>query len=312
VSRPAIPDLKLRLGDSEEVREWNKMREAIISLARHPEELPRIHPPAPRQFQLFQGSDNKIRMREGILMFTQRANDGTSNASGVTGHSLSSWYLVPEVIGGAGDEKEFTVSASTDYGFWLKIKHTVSGNDTSEGRNSAVGNTQLDEYIIDTEVFLGDSSKVLPSTGSDLVGSTVSYSYIYLGKAVVDGDTRATITQNVFGPITVPAITYLDGLIEGTQSSGRQTFLGIGDARGITTTSNVESGSNDIFEAATGRIYLRLQNGEGGSETTHVEIVRESPEDGEPRVFLNKAKADEWDDKAGPVDTGSDQDHTHT
>jgi hypothetical protein len=47
VSRPAIPDLKLRLGNTEEVREWNKMREAIISLARHPEDPPRIVRPPP-------------------------------------------------------------------------------------------------------------------------------------------------------------------------------------------------------------------------------------------------------------------------
>ncbi len=311
-SEVGIPDIKKRLDGSESAKQWNNMREAVMQI--HRSGVPTLPvpmiPPFPKQFTLFQNPDGEIQLGEGVLMFTQRADDGTENASGVTDHALSSWFLVPEVIGSPLDEDPlvFPVAADTDYGFWLKIKHVVSGNDSGEGRNSAVGNTQLDEYVIDTEVFYGGADYQLPGTGTDLVESTVSYSYIYLGKAEVDENKVAKITQKVFGPITVPAITYLDGLIEGTQDDGRETFLGIGDERGITTTSNVESGSNDIFEASTGKIYLRIKPGEGGA--TNVEIERESPEDGEPRVFLNEDDADSWDDKADAVG-GDPVDHGH-
>jgi hypothetical protein len=250
VSRPTIPDLKLRLGSSEEVREWNKMREAIISLARHPEDPPRIHPPRPRQFQLFQDSDNKIRMRRGTLLDTYRANDGATPPQ-------SSWYMISTEMGGATDDPPIalSVSASTTYGLWLQFTHgSVSKNSTGEPRRGDVGFPQMDAYSAVT--LIASSSRTTNLAGDALVADGTNKSFIFMGTAVVDGNTVATITQTTFGPLHTPAITYLGVVISGS--------------------------------------------------TPNLEIAA----DGGLKVLA--AKSTLWDAKAGPVDTGSDVDHTHT
>ena len=250
MSRPPIPDLKLRLGNSEEVREWNKMREAIISLARHPEELPRIHPPAPRQFQLFQDSDNKIRMRQGTLLDTYRANDGATPPQ-------SSWYMIATEMGGATDDPPIalTVSAGTTYGIWLQFTHgSVSVNSTGEPRRGDVGFPQMDAY--NAVELIASSSRTNNLAGEALVADGTNKSFIFMGTAVVDGDTVATITQTTYGPLHVPAITYLGEVLSGS--------------------------------------------------TPRLEIAA----DGGLKVVASDAAT--WDAKAGPVDTDSDVDHTHT
>ena len=249
MSRPAIPDLKLRLGNSEEVREWNKMREAIISLARHPEDPLRIHPPPPRQFQLYQDSDNKIRMRQGTLFETFRTNDNSTPPK-------SSWYMLGTEMGGAIEDPPtaLTVSAGT-YGLWLQFTHgSVSVNSTGEPRNGDVGFPQLDHYS--AVELIATTSHTDNTTGPALVASGTNKSFIFLGTVVVDGATVATITQTTFGPLQVPAITYLGVVIS--------------------------------------------------DSTPNLEIAA----DGGLKVLA--AKATLWDAKAGPVDTGSDVNHTHT
>jgi hypothetical protein len=206
VSRPTIPDLKLRLGSSEEVREWNKMREAILSLARHPEEPPRIHPAAPRQFQLHQDSDNKIRMRQGTLLETFRTNDNSTPPQ-------SSWYMIGTEMGGAIEDPPIALTVSTGtYGVWLQFTHgSVSVNSTGEPRNGDVGFPQLDAYS--AVELIATTSHTNNTTGTALVVSGANKSYIFMGTVVVDGSTVATITQTTFGPLQVPAITYLGVVI---------------------------------------------------------------------------------------------------
>ena len=203
MSLPAIPDLKLRLGNTAEDREWNKLREAILSLWRRPEDPARLLFAVRRQFALYQAPDLKIMMRQGTLLDTYRTNDNSTPP-------LSSWYMVGDEMGGAIESPPIalTVSASTTYGFWLQFTHgSVSANSTGVGRNGDAGFPQVDEYA--AVELVAESSYQDGTRGVALVASGTNKSYIFLGTVVVDSAGLATITQSTFGPLHTPAISYL-------------------------------------------------------------------------------------------------------
>lgn len=239
MSLPAIPDLKLRLGNTAEDREWNKLREAILSLWRRPEDPARLLFATRRQFALYQAPDLKIMMRQGTLLDTYRTNDNSTPP-------LSSWYMVGTEMGGAIESTPIALTVATGtHGFWLQFTHgTASANSTGVGRNGDVGFPQVDTYS--AVELVAESSYQDGTRGVALVASGTNKSFIFLGTVVVDGAGLATITQSTFGPLHTPAISYL-----GTVKAGSSSNLEIASDGGLkvlassATTWNAKAGPVD-------------------------------------------------------------------
>jgi hypothetical protein len=72
----------------------------------------------------------------------------------------------------------------------------------------------MDSYSAVT--LIASSSRTNNLAGDALVADGTNKSFIFMGTAVVDGNTVATITQTTFGPLHTPAITYLGVVISGS------------------------------------------------------------------------------------------------
>ena len=78
------------------------------------------------------------------------------------------------------------------------------------------------------------------------MASGTNKSYIFMGTVVVDSSTVATITQTTFGPLPVPAITYLGVVI-----SSSSPYLEISAADGGL---NVLGSKSTLWNAKAGPV----------------------------------------------------------
>lgn len=238
------------------------------------------------QFALSQTEDGDIALSEGVLMITSPATAGDTGLSEVA-EGMGSWFHTgynfggPDAVGVPTIATTFTgenltISNGEDYGFWLHLRSDALGSGI-DSANAGAGQLII-EGISDVVYFMGSSEYKTVADAPDLVKKlglqgSVTLPVIYLGLAEIDSEGVATFTQNTFGPIAVPAISYLDGLISKEAKSLIDVSLEDG---GIITKSIVSEGANDLYEGTDGRIKLRIQ---GGSDIT---IEREEDADGEP------------------------------
>jgi hypothetical protein len=265
-----------------------------------------------RQFALYQDEDENIRMTEGTLMDTYRADDNTVvfDDSGVKeDQPLSSWYMLGTPLGGNDEDPVIAIKVDSgkSYGFWLEFKHgSTSVNSAGASRLGDVGMLQLDTY---GGVKLVESEEHLYAThAEDFVNAEVDKSYIFLAHVAVttvDGHKVATIYQKTFGPIYPPVITYI-GEVRSKETPNRLVVDPVD--RGLRTSKIAKEDSNDIYEDGNGQLYLRIQ---GGADIT---IEREEDEDdevGKPTIRVTEASSDSWDAKANAAVPPSNDDHQH-
>jgi len=273
-----------------------------------------------RQFTLSQTEDDNVALSEGVLMITDPATSGFDADLHAKGElsGRAAWHQIgvefakldgndnPLLATGIDDEMPIELAVGVDYGFWIVLN---SADDLDEIANprATVGRLVI-EQIRDTIRFVGssehkdhfDATKLVRDLGE---GTQEVYPVIFLGSAkveLVEGETVATFTQFTFGPLTIPAISYLDGLI----STDSKTLLMEGEDRGITTSPIAATEGNDIYETEDGQVKLRI----GVVADGNIEIVREADTNGitNPKIGVEDG-AFAWHESA--VD--GDGHHTH-
>ena len=249
-----------------------------------------------RQFTLSQTEDDNVALSEGVLMITDPATSGFDADLDAQGKlsGRAAWHQIgvefakldgddnPLLATGIDDEMPITVEVGLDYGFWIVLN---SADDHTEIANprATVGRLVI-EQIRDTIRFVGssehkdhfDAAKLVRDLGEE---NQEVYPVIFLGSAkveLVEGEKVATFTQFTFGPLTIPAISYLDGLI----STDSKTLLMEGEDRGITTSPIAAEEGNDIINTDSGQVKLKIGSITGG----HIVIERADENDGQPKI----------------------------
>ena len=110
-----------------------------------------------------------------------------------------------------GDEALKLVHGDT-YDFWIKLGVADPLPDKAWPSGARVGNLVVENFGTGIS-FVG--SRYTGEGGSGLIkdeSNETNVCYIFLGWAKVEGDV-ITFTQNTFGPLTVPEISYLTDLV---------------------------------------------------------------------------------------------------
>lgn len=150
---------------------------------------------ARRQFELYQDADGNIAMTKGTLIDTYLRPSNSGTGMGACHVDATEF-----------DHSPIEVDASTTSGFWIKFPHE-NGTSGGEARMSYVGSIQADAF--GNPVLIKSTSHPNIGYGDAIVESTEDFSYIFLATVTVDADGVATIVQSMFGPITLPTISYL-------------------------------------------------------------------------------------------------------
>ena len=274
---------------------------------------------ANKQFTLFQTEDDEIALSEGVLMITGPATSGFDPELDEKGEfsGRASWHQIgvefakldgddnPKLATEIDTDNPITVEVGLDYGFWIVLNSADDNTDIANPR-AAVGRLVI-EQIRGTIRFVGssdhkdhfDAAKLVEDLGEE---NQEVYPVIFLGSAkveLVEGEKVATFTQFTFGPLTIPAISYLDDLI----SKDDKTLLMEGADRGITTSPIAAESGNDIYETNTGQVKLRIGVVTGGN----IEIERTEVE-GQPTIPKIGVEDGAF---ADPADDPDNVDHTH-
>lgn len=247
------------------------------------------------QFRLFQTVDDdgemtdKIGLTEGVLMITGPATSGFDADLDAQGKfsGRASWHQIGTEFAKLDGDNNPLLAEDIDgdpltigigeYGFWITFESQDAFTDIASPYAS-VGRLVI-EQISDTIRFIGSDTYTKDTDAVNFVdelgqGNGFRYPVIFLGSAeveFVENEKVATFTQFTFGPLTIPAISYLDGLI----STDSKTLLMEGDDRGITTSPIAATEGNDIYETEDGQVKLRI----GVVEDGNIEIVRDVVED---------------------------------
>ena len=247
-----------------------------------------------RQFTLSQTEDDNVALSEGVLMITGPATSGFDADLDAQGKfsGRASWHQIgTEFAKLDGDDNpllakdidgnELTLGIG-EYGFWITFESQDAFTDIASPYAS-VGRLVI-EQISDTIRFIGSDTYTKDTDAVNFVdelgqGNGFRYPVIFLGSAeveFVEGEKVATFTQFTFGPLTIPAITYLDGLI----STDSKTLLMEGEDRGITTSPIAADSDNDIINTDSGQVKLKIGSITGG----HIVIERADENDGKPKI----------------------------
>ncbi|MBO00813.1 MAG: hypothetical protein CL438_09170 [Acidimicrobiaceae bacterium] len=247
-----------------------------------------------RQFTLSQTEDDNVALSEGVLMITGPATSGFDADLDAQGKfsGRASWHQIgTEFAKLDGDDNpllakdidgnELTLGIG-EYGFWITFESQDMFTDIASPYAS-VGRLVI-EQISDTIRFIGSDTYTKDTDAVNFVdelgqGNGFRYPVIFLGSAeveFVEGEKVATFTQFTFGPLTIPAITYLDGLI----STDSKTLLMEGEDRGITTSPIAADSDNDIINTDSGQVKLKIGSITGG----HIVIERADENDGKPKI----------------------------
>tara|TARA_Y100000004_G_scaffold196014_1_gene264702 strand:- start:1463 stop:2380 length:918 start_codon:yes stop_codon:yes gene_type:complete len=252
-----------------------------------------------RQFTLSQTEEDEVALSEGVLMITGPATSGFDQQSADDGEfsGRASWHQIgvefakldgndnPLLATGIDDDTPIKLKVGVDYGFWI-VLNSADDHDEIANPRATVGRLVI-EQIRDTIRFVGssehkdhsDAAKLVRDLGED---NQEVYPVIFLGSAkveLVEGETVATFTQFTFGPLTIPAISYLDGLI----STDSKTLLMEGEDRGITTSPIAAEEGNDIINTDSGQVKLKIGLIPGGN----IDIQREEENDGQPKIGVD-------------------------
>lgn len=114
-----------------------------------------------------------------------------------------------------------TLSASTDYGIWLKGKYKTTGTFSdyfSTGESDSRGYKKTDGFTLRFVNIEAESSYTDPSSKPD--NGEV---WLFLGKIEVDSDLNATITQHWKSDIILPS--YAQPWVEPSVVSGNSIYL---------------------------------------------------------------------------------------
>jgi len=276
--------------------------------------------------------DGHVSLTEGVLMNTIPAVAGEEGSFDAADGNAS-WsqvgdrFAVPtsdndgnpvplraqDLDAGEGPLSLSTTGKEEGYGFWIELKSLGEDPNTkaspASGDVGAVGHLVIEEIDFTTSApkFIGsreynkftDGSKLVKKLGEG--GET--HPVIFLGSATVekndDNEMVATFTQDTFGPITIPTISYLSGIIsEGTLLQSSSTD------GGISVKSLLSKGNNNLFESSDGTIKYYL-NAEEGSR------IALGGSNGDYSIAVDGTSADAWDAKANAADDTEDVDHTH-
>ena len=273
-----------------------------------------------RQFTLSQTEDDNVALSEGVLMITGPATSGFNQESADKSEfsGRASWHQIgTEFAKLDGDDNpllakdidgnELTLGIG-EYGFWITLESQDTLTDLASPY-ATVGRLVI-EQIGDTIRFIGSDTYTKDTDAVNFVdelgqGNEFRYPVIFLGSAeveFVEGEKVATFTQFTFGPLTIPAISYLDGIIEPITVDGKNR-LTIGDRRGLKTSTIAATEGNDIYETEDGQVKLRI----GVVADGNIEIVREEEEDG---ITIPKLKVKDGA-FADPASDPTNVDHTH-
>tara|TARA_R110000765_G_scaffold230046_1_gene333486 strand:+ start:19 stop:753 length:735 start_codon:yes stop_codon:yes gene_type:complete len=177
---------------------------------------------APRQFTLSQTEEGNIALSAGVLMITNQVAD-------TRGGHTSLWYQEEYLMGGLIQSEEVLVpTLATDldggenvklvhgdtYDFWIELGVALPLSEPEEiwPRGATAGNLVVENFGTGIR-FVG--SRYIGEGGRGLIedkSNETNVCYIFLGWAKVEGDV-ITFTQNTFGPLTVPEISYLTDLV---------------------------------------------------------------------------------------------------
>ena len=247
-----------------------------------------------RQFTLSQTEDDNVALSEGVLMITDPATSGFDADLDAQGKlsGRAAWHQIGvEFAKLDGDDNpllaedidgnELTLGIG-EYGFWITFESQDAFTDIASPYAS-VGRLVI-EQISDTIRFIGSDTYTKDTDAVNFVdelgqGNGFRYPVIFLGSAeveFVEGEKVATFTQFTFGPLTIPAISYLDGLI----STDSKTLLMEGEDRGITTSPIAADSGNDIINTDSGQVKLKIGSITGG----HIVIERADENDGQPKI----------------------------
>lgn len=165
-------------------------------------ELPGDRGPRQRQFEIRQGEDGDLYVSEGQVVITSPRLDSSGEVS---------WVRVGHLV----EEDSTTPDPEETYGVWLDV--TLGSPPTAgPGQYASTGGDVIIEDVAGLEILFSSTyNDTTSATLTSLVGASAGHSYVWLGSAEIDAAGEATIEQADYGPLYVPAITYLDNLISG-------------------------------------------------------------------------------------------------
>ena len=251
---------RVRPNQAIRARDHNQMVDGLRALTQrgidpiaHPN---KVTPRTPFEIIPFYDSGTpKIQVFYGHIEATTLTADSAGYdlwASTYVNTTINMGDLVGDPDGPSGTEGSLTLSASTDYGVWIKVlvrkdswgNYDAPGSDTIAATLVQMAQNHAAEIVT-------SSTHTNKSDQNSITASTSGYAYFYVGKVEVDADSVMTILQSRKSDLELPASLYPFAII----STDADQSLVPGTDGGIYVRTVSGDANNDISAGSDGGAF---------------------------------------------------------